>query len=42
MQTQTYSAGAVSRPIWFLEFKKYIKLLEEGKNYEEIRELVMQ
>lgn len=40
MQTQAYSAGAVSRPIWFLEFKKYINLLEEGKTYEEVRALV--
>lgn len=42
MDKSTYSAGCVSRPIWFLEFKKYIKLLEEGKAEETIKQLAIE
>ncbi|HHX69705.1 MAG: DUF1819 family protein [Miniphocaeibacter sp.] len=32
-----YSAGIVSKGFWFIEFKKYINLLNEGYTPEEIR-----
>lgn len=34
-----YSAGLVSQSFWFVEFKKVIKLLNEGKTEKEIKEL---
>lgn len=36
---QKYSAGLVSQSFWFVEFKKIIKLLNEGKTEKEIKEL---
>lgn len=39
MARQEYSAGCVSKPTWFLEFKKFVKLLNDGKNYEDIKRL---
>lgn len=36
---QKYSAGLVSQSFWFVEFKKVIKLLNEGKTEKEIKEL---
>lgn len=39
MRQLEYSAGAVSKGFWFVEFKKYMNLLEQGKSYKEIKEL---
>lgn len=36
---QKYSAGLVSQSFWFVEFKKVIKLLNEGKTEKEIKKL---
>lgn len=33
-----YSAGAVSRPFWFVEFKKVANLLNHGLSWDEVRE----
>ena len=35
-----YSAGAVKFSFWFIEFKKVVRLLTEGKSYQEIKEVV--
>jgi len=34
-----YSAGIVSKGFWFLEFKKYLELLKNGNNENEIRKM---
>ena len=34
---EAYSAGIVSQSFWFIEFKKVIRLVSEGKNLSEIR-----
>lgn len=39
MKRKEYSAGAVKFSFWFMEFKSVVKLLAEGKSYEEIKEL---
>jgi hypothetical protein len=39
MERREYSAGAVKLSFWFMEFKKMVKLLDEGKTKEEIKEL---
>lgn len=39
MERKEYSAGAVKHSFWFMEFRNEIKLLSEGKNFDEIREL---
>lgn len=39
MGKRLYSAGLVSKPFWFLEFKKYMELLKKGKDFNEIKEL---
>ena len=33
-----YSAGMVKHPYWFIEFKKFINLLNEGMTYNEIKQ----
>ncbi len=33
----TYSAGLISQSFWFLEFKKAVRLRQEGLNYDEIK-----
>lgn len=38
---QVYSAGAVSRPFWFVEFKKVAILLNQGLSLDEVREKVL-
>ena len=40
MQRKEYSAGAVKFSFWFMEFKSIVKLLSEGKTYEEVKYLV--
>ena len=39
---QVYSASAVSRPFWYVEFKKVMTLLNKGLSYEEIRAKVLE
>jgi hypothetical protein len=37
MTEQKYSAGMVSRPFWFLEFKKTVKFLNDGLSLDDIK-----
>lgn len=39
MERKEYSAGAVKFSFWFMEFRNEVKLLSEGKTFEEIKEL---
>lgn len=39
MKRKEYSAGAVKHSFWFMEFRNEVKLLSEGKSFEEIKEL---
>lgn len=39
MERKEYSAGAVKHSFWFMEFRSEVKLLSDGKSFEEIREL---
>lgn len=39
---QIYSAGAVSRPFWYVEFKKVMNLLNQGYSYDDIRKKVLE
>ena len=39
MITNKYSAVATNHLFWFLEFKKYINLLNEGKTNDDIKQL---
>ena len=39
MERKEYSAGAVKLSFWFMEFRKVVSLLHEGKQLEEIRQL---
>ncbi len=39
MKRNAYSAGAVSYSFWFMEFRKVVQLLSEGRTFEEIKEL---
>ena len=41
MNRKEYSAGAVKLSFWFVEFRKVVELLNEGKKLEEIRTLAM-
>lgn len=38
---QVYSASAVSRPFWYVEFKKVMNLLNNGLTYDQIRTKVL-
>ena len=38
MQNRTYSAGMVSKPFWYIEFKTIMELLAYGYSYNEIKE----
>lgn len=35
----TYSAGLISQSFWFIEMKKVIRLIDEGKSKQEIKQL---
>lgn len=41
MTSETYSAGLISQSFWFVEFKKVIKLISDGKSEEEIKKLCL-
>ncbi len=42
MINNTYSAGLISQSFWFVEMKKIIKLIVEGKSEEEIKRLCIE
>lgn len=37
MKRNRYSAGAVKFNLWFMEFRKMVQLLSQGKSFEEIK-----
>lgn len=39
MQRKEFRAGAVKEAFWFQEFRRFVRLLADGKSYAEIREL---
>lgn len=39
MERKEYSAGATKLSFWFMEFKSAVKILAEGKSFEEIKRL---
>lgn len=39
MERREYSAGAVKHSFWFMEFRKVVQLLSEGKTFDEIKKL---
>ena len=39
MVEETYSAGLISQSFWFVEMKKVIKLIDDGKSEEEIKKM---
>ena len=39
MKRKPYSAGAVKFSFWFMEFRKTVQLLDEGKSFEDIKKL---
>ena len=42
MAEAKYSAGLMSQSFWFIEFKKFAKLLHDGESYDEIRRLCLE
>lgn len=41
MKRKEYSAGAVKMSFWFVEFRKTVELLSEGKSYSQIKSLAI-
>lgn len=39
MKRKAYSAGAVKFSFWFMEFRKVVQLLAQGKDYQEIKKI---
>ena len=39
MKRKEYSASAVKYSFWFVEFKRVVKLLIEGKTFDDIKEI---
>lgn len=37
---ERYNAGLISQSFWFVEMKKVIKLIDDGKSEEEIKKCV--
>ena len=42
MVEETYSAGLISQSFWFVEMKKVIKLIDDGKSEEEIKKMCIE
>ena len=42
MAEAKYSAGLMSQSFWFIEFKKIVKLINDGKSIDEIRALCLE
>ena len=42
MIEETYSAGLISQSFWFVEMKKVIKLIDDGKSEEEIKKMCIE
>lgn len=41
MERKEYSAGAVKMSFWFVEFRKVVHLLDEGKSMDEVKQLAL-
>lgn len=41
IMSSEYSAGLMSQSFWFVEFKKYLKLVYSGKTPDEIKQMVI-
>ena len=39
MERKLYTAGAVKFSFWFMEFRKTVQLLSEGKSFADIKKL---
>lgn len=39
MKRYRYSAGTVKLALWFMEFRKAVQILEQGRTFDEIKEL---
>ena len=39
---EKYSSGLVEESFWFVEFKQFIKLLSEGRTWEEIKSMCLE
>ena len=39
MERHKYSAGAVKFTLWFMEFRKEVQMLDQGKSFDEIKSL---
>ncbi len=39
IERREYSAGAVKKSFWFMEFLKVVGLLASGKSFDEVRKL---
>ena len=42
MPKNDYSAGMVSKPFWFIEFKKVMTLLDRDVDYDEIKRISLE
>lgn len=42
MVDETYSAGLISQSFWFIEMKKLIKLIDDGKPEQEIKKICIE
>lgn len=42
MVDETYSAGLISQSFWFIEMKKLIKLIDDGKSEKEIKKICIE
>ena len=41
MERKEYSAGSVKMSFWFVEFRKVVHLLDEGKSMDEVKQLAL-
>ena len=42
MVEEKYSAGLISQSFWFIEIKKILRLIREGKREDEIKKLCIE